>query len=93
MYPSLVEPTIKYILQSELKTSSDIKFNRNSFFYNIVCFVVIISIIGFILWLQYNGKNDAIKMIERENKKREYILSKIQMYQKIKTSEYTNIPM
>ncbi len=93
MYPSLVEPTIKYILQSELKTSRDLKFNRNSFFYNIICFVAIISVIGFILWLQYNGKKDVVKMIERENKKRDYILSKIQMYQKIKTSEYTNIPM
>jgi hypothetical protein len=93
MYPTLVEPTIKYILQSELKTSRDIKFNRNSFFYNIICFVVIISVIGFILWLQYNGKKDLVKVIEKENKKRDYILSKIQIYQKIKTREYTNIPM
>ncbi len=93
MYPTLVEPTIKYILQSELKTSREIKFDRNSFFFNTICCIIIISIIAFILWLQYNGKKDIVKVIERENKKRDYILSKIQMYQKIKSSEYTNIPM
>jgi hypothetical protein len=93
MYPTLVEPTIKYILQSELKTSRETKFQKNSYIYNIVIFLFITSIIGFILWLQYNGKQDKAKMIEKENKKRDYILSKIQMYQKIKTREYTNIPI
>lgn len=93
MYPSLVEPTIKYILHSELKTSREIKFDKNSIVYNILCFVALTGSIGFILWLQYKGKQNISEVIERENKKRNYILSKIQMYQKIKTREYTNIPI
>jgi hypothetical protein len=93
MYPSLVEPTIKYILHSELKTSNELKFHKNSLIYNIICFVALFSIIGFILWLQYKDKQDISQIIARENKKRDYILSKINLYQKIKTREYTNIPM
>ncbi len=93
MYPSLVEPTIKYILQSELKTSNENRFNKNSLIYNIICFVALFSTISFILWIQYKGKHDVKEQILRENRKRDYILSKIQLYQKIKTREYTNIPM
>lgn len=93
MYPSLVEPTIKYILHSELKTSREIKFDKNNIIYNILCFIALTSSIGFILWLQYKGKQNVSQIIERENNKRNYILSKIQMYQKIKTREYTNIPI
>ncbi len=93
MYPSLVEPTIKYILQSELKTSNELKFYRNSLIYNIICFIALFSVIGFILWLRYKDKQDKTQIMMRENKKRDYILSKIQLYQKIKTREYTNIPM
>jgi hypothetical protein len=93
MYPSLVEPTIKYILQSELKTSRDMKFNKNTFMFNLLCFIALFSTIGFILWIQYKGKQDIVQIMERERKKKEYIMSKIQLYQKIKTREYTNIPL
>jgi hypothetical protein len=93
MFPSLVEPTIKYILHSELKTSREIKYDKNTIIYNSLIFIALTCSIGFILWLQYKGKQDISKVIERENKKRNYILSKIQMYQKIKTREYTNIPL
>ena len=88
-----MEPTIKYILHSELKTSRELKFDKNSFLFNTLCFIALALTIGFILWLRYESKKDIYQMMERENKKKNYILSKIQLYQKIKTREYTNIPI
>ena len=50
-------------------------------------------IITFILYIKYKGKQDVSKLIENENKKKNYILSKLHFYQKMKSKEYTNIPI
>lgn len=93
MYPSLVEPSIKYVLQSELKTCKEKQFVTNSLYYNIVGFLLLAGFIGFVLWYQYKGKMDIKTQVERERKKKEYILSKIQNFQKMKQRAYTNMPI
>jgi hypothetical protein len=84
MYPSLVEPTIKVIMKQQLDVCNKDKFQKNSIILNIVIGAVIICIISAILYVKYNGKQDIQLMKERERKKKEYILSKINNYQKMK---------
>jgi hypothetical protein len=47
----------------------------------------------FICWLFYKGNQDPNVKKERERKKKEYIMSKLHTYQKMKQEVYTNIPM
>ena len=84
MYPSLVEPTIKVIMKQQLDVCNKDKFQKNSIILNIVIGAVIIFIISVILYVKYNGKQDIKLLKEKERKKKEYILSKINNYQKMK---------
>jgi hypothetical protein len=92
MYPSLVEPTIKCVLQSELKHCQDKRLSRSSTIFNIVCFAVLVGGIGFMLWYQYKDKQDTYANWERERKKRDYIMSKLQVVQKMNQRMFTNLP-
>ena len=91
--PILVEPTIKSIMNSQLSNCKKDKFIKNSTFLNIGLFILLSSIISFILFIQYKGKQNVVERIQRENKKRNYILSKLQVFQKMKEREFTNIPI
>lgn len=93
MYPSLVEPNIKYVIHSELKTCKQDKFYKYSTYLNLGGFLFITSLIGFILWLKYKGKQDIKTQIENERKKKEYILSKLNYFQRMKQRAYTNMPI
>jgi len=84
MYPSLVEPTIKVIMKQQLDVCNKDKFQKNSIVLNIVLGAIIVSIISVILYVNYSGKQDIKVIKERERKKKEYILSKINNYQKMK---------
>jgi hypothetical protein len=92
MHPSLVEPTIHSILQYELKNSHENKFKRDSFYLNTFGFVFVFSMIGLILWTHYKGKQDIPARVLKERKKREYVMSKLNYYQRIKEQEYTGRP-
>jgi Bucentaur or craniofacial development len=93
MYPTLVEPNIKYVINSELKTCKQSKFEKYSTFLNIGGFFFITGLIGFILWLKYKGKQDIKAQLENEKKKKEYILSKLNYLQRMKQRAYTNMPI
>ena len=84
MYPSLVEPTIRVIMKQQLDVCNKDKFQKNSFILNLVIGFVIVFIISVILYIKYKGKQDVKTIKERERKKKEYILSKINNYQKMK---------
>ena len=88
--PVLVEPTIKMVLNSELRMSNEYKFEQNSLLLNIGLFIAFV--VFFVLWYCYKGKQDPFLNQEKEKKKREYILSKLQHYQKMKQETFTNIP-
>jgi hypothetical protein len=92
MKPTLVEPSIKYILNSELKTSRYNKFLENSFLFNLTLFTFFCLLLLFLGWLFYKEKQDPHVKRERERKKKEYIMSKLHTYQKMKQEVYTNIP-
>lgn len=92
MYPSLVEPTIHSILRYELKNSHEHKFKQNSFLVNTLGFLFLFTFLGLFLWIHYKGKQDIHAQILRERKKREYVMSKLNYYQRIKEQEYSGIP-
>ena len=91
--PFLVEPTIKIIMNSQLNDCKKDKFLRNSMILNVFLFITFVVIISVILFIQYKGKQNIEERINKDNKKRNYILSKLQVLQKMKESQYTNIPI
>ena len=91
--PLLVEPTIKSIMNLQLNNCKKDKFSKNSMILNGFLFLIFIVIIGVILFIQYKGKQNVQDQINRDNKKRNYILSKLQVLQKMKESQITNIPI
>jgi hypothetical protein len=60
---------------------------------NVFLFFIFCSIIAAILFIQYKGKQNIEDRINRDNTKRKYILSKLQVLQKMKESQITNIPI
>ncbi len=91
MWPQLVEPNIINIMKHQLNECNKQKLIKNTITFNLIGAAIIISIICIILYIKYQGKQDIRKMNERENRRRDYILSKLQFYQKIKTKEFTNM--
>ena len=91
--PLLVESTIKSIMNSQLNNCKKDKFLRNSMFLNIFLFIIFLVILLVILFIQYKGKQNVEQQIIKDNKKRNYILSKLQVLQKMKESQFTNIPI
>lgn len=91
--PILVESTIKSIMNSQLNDCKKDKFSKNSMILNISLFFMFCSIISFILFIQYKGKQNIEERINKDNKKRNFILSKLQVLQKMKESQFTNIPI
>ena len=91
MWPQLVEPNIVNIMKYQLNECNKQKLMKNTFTFNLIAAGIIIFIICVILYIKYKGKQDVRSMNEKENKKRDYILSKLQFYQKIKTKEFTNM--
>jgi Na+-transporting NADH:ubiquinone oxidoreductase subunit NqrC len=91
--PLLVEATIKSIMNSQLNDCKKDKFLRNSMFLNIFLFIIFSVVVSVILFIQYKGKQNIEQQIIKDNKKRNYILSKLQVLQKMKESQITNIPI
>lgn len=93
MNPSLVEPTIKYVLNHQLVTIKQSNERKKNILFNLALFLLLISIIGITLKLKYKGKQDIISQQINENKKKNYILSNLRKYQTMKSQPLTNIPI
>ena len=93
MYPQLVEPNIVHVMNYQLIECNQKKVLKNTIIFNVSCGILIILIISIILYIKYKGKQDVNTAIKRENKKRDYILSKLQFYQKQQSKEFTNMPI
>jgi hypothetical protein len=79
MNPSLVEPTIKYVLNNQLVTIKQSNERKKNILFNLFLFILLISIVGITLKLKYKGKKD--------------ILSNLRKYQTMKSQPLTNIPI
>ena len=91
--PILVETTIKSIMNSQLNNCKKDKFMKNSVILNVSLLFIFFGILSFILFIQYKGKQNIEERIIKDNKKRNFILSKLQVLQKMKESQFTNIPI
>jgi len=72
MNPSLVEPSIKYILNGQLGIIKENSEKNKNLMFNIGLFVSLVSIIFIILRLKYKGKQNIQEQIIKENKKELY---------------------
>jgi hypothetical protein len=93
MNPVLVEPTIKYILNHQLSNIKGETERRNNLIFNIGLTLVFFGVLYIILRLKYKGQQNIQERIERENRKKHYILSNLRKYQTMKSQPITNIPI
>ena len=90
--PNLVEHQIKGVVQYNLRQCHEIKMKYYSFLFNLLCFVLLCSIIGMILYYKYKGQQNSEERKRKENEKRDYILYNLRKFQNIKNKHITNIP-
>ena len=85
--PILVEPGVKYFLNTTLKQCKDFKEKYNNVLFNIGGFLLFIVVMSCILIYKYKGKLNTSEKRQLELQKQEYILSKIKNYQDAKRKE------
>ena len=91
--PRLVEPSVKNVLNNYLyKLKIDTESKRNLLF-NLCCLFVLLFIILFTLYIKYKGRQNKEEILERERKKKEYILTRLRKYQNMIEQPLTNIPL
>lgn len=82
--PILTEPGVKYFLNETLKQCRIFKNTYNNFLLNISLALSFFIILGIILIYKYKGKLTPAEKVQNDNKKRQYILSKVQNFQESK---------
>lgn len=87
----LVEPGIKDYTKFCLKKCNLVKQKYNNIIINVVLLLVFISLICGFLYYKYKGKLSPLEKLEKEKKKKEYIFSKIKLYQDIKKQSSLNL--
>ena len=92
----LVEPGMKYFMSETLKTCHNKKKEYYNTIYNICFFLLFITITFIVLYHRYQKRPTKIDLINKETEKKQYILSKIKLYQDIKQQNsqvmITNLP-
>ena len=82
--PILTEPGVKYFLHQTLKQCHNIRENFHNMIFNIGLFIAFLLVLGLILLYKYKGKLTPIELKKKTQEKQQYILSKIQNFQKAK---------
>ena len=82
--PILIEPGIKYFLNETLKQCRLFKEKYNNTLFNITVLILFILILGVTLIIKYKGKLTPSEKEQKEDEKKQYILSKIRNYQQDK---------
>ena len=86
-YPKLIEPNIKYFTKATLKQCKLIKQKYFSIIFNIVCFVLLVIVVGGLLVYKYKGKLSPLEKEVKAQQQKYYIFSKIKQYQDIRLQE------
>ena len=85
--PLLIEPGVKYFLSETLKKCHVFNESHNIFLFNLSLFIGFLIILGVVLLFKYKGKLTPKEIQNKDNEKRQYILSKIKNYQDTKVRE------
>lgn len=76
--PVLTEPGVKYWVTQTLRECRKFKERNISVFFNISMLVLFSVVVGSFLAYKYKGKPTQAEMREKNRKKQEYIVSKLQ---------------
>jgi hypothetical protein len=91
--PRLVEPKVKHVLNNYLyKLKLDHEMKRNLIF-NVSCLFILFVIILVTLYIKYKGRQNIEEIKKKEQKKKEYILTRLRKYQNMIEQPLTNIPL
>lgn len=82
--PTLIEPGVKYFLNETLKQCHNFKEKYNNFLFNTSLFIGFFIFLGILLIIKYKGKLTPEEKEEKDQVKKQYILSKIRNYQEAK---------
>lgn len=93
MKAQLVEPIIKNVMNYQLDILNQKNKDKQNIIFNMSLFLILISIIFITLYIKYKGQQDEKTKKEKENRKRDYILSNLRKYQNMKNQPLTNIPL
>ena len=85
--PMLTEPGVKYFFNETLKNCHQFKIKYNNMIFNIGLFLGFVVILAIILLFKYKGKLTPEEKEQKEQEKKQYILSKISNYQQAKKRE------
>lgn len=88
---NLVENGIKDYTRFCLKKCNKVKKKYNNLIINIILFGIFVIVIYAFLYYKYKGKLSPLEKLEKEKKKKEYIFSKIKLYQDIKKQQNLNL--
>lgn len=95
--PRLTEPGVKYYMAETLKVCNISKHKYFNIIFNISVFLILVLIISITLYYRYKGMPSETEKLEKSNKKKSYILGKIQAMQKMKQNNsldlITNLPI
>ena len=87
--PNLIDPTVKYNLYNRLSSCHDTRVSMYTSVFNIVVFVVFVSIATATLYYCYTHKMTPEERYNKMMRDQSYILSKIRFYQ----NERANMPL
>ena len=98
--PKLVDGGVKYFFKNMLKECNKYKQNNYNNIYNITMLLLFIIVLGSILFFKYKGNKSKEEIQKKNNKDKNYIMSKLVYYnrhhiendQKIKNNMITNLP-
>ena len=93
--PVLTEPGVKYWVTQTLRECRKFKDRNISIFFNISMLVLFSVVVGGFLAYKYKGKLTQAEIAERNKKKQEYIVSKLQniaLIKKASSSMITDLP-
>lgn len=82
--PTLIEPGIKNFAVKTLKQCHEIKLQYYNTVFNISIACVFLFVVALVLVFKYRGKMSPEEKKKNEQKKKEYILSRIQNFQESK---------
>lgn len=89
--PRLIEPGVKYFLNSTLENCHIIKTKYYNFLYNLGLFIAFALIVGITLYFKYRHKNNIKLQEEKKRKEQEYIMNKLRFMQDYKKSQVNNL--
>lgn len=94
--PLLIEPGVKYFVSGTLKECRRFKDRHMTLLFNVGMMLIFAGLVGGFLLYKYKGKLTPAEQAAKEQKKHEYIISKLYQLAYVKNTQnqntITNLP-